>query len=176
MVTINTKGQEIREWIFTILIALVLVIIIRTFILDSRVVPSSSMVPAIVPGDRLFVEKISHRFNGLSRGDVVVFKPPQKANLKDDLIKRLIALPGDTVEVKNGQLYLNDVAQDEPYLNQKPIEYTMAKKVIPPGSIFVMGDNRNNSLDSHVWGVAEITSIKGKAWITYWPLNRIKMW
>lgn len=175
MIGINNNRQEIKEWIYTILIAIVLVIIIRTFILDSRVVPSTSMVPSIVPGDRLFVEKLSHRFAGLNRGDVVVFKPPAETGLKDDLIKRLIALPGDTVEVKNGKLYLNDVAQDEPYLNGA-IEYKMAKQIVPPDSIFVMGDNRNQSLDSHIWGVAQIASIKGKAWVTYWPLNRIKVW
>jgi len=175
VVIINSRGQEVKEWILTILIAIVLVVIIRTFLLDSRVVPTTSMVPSIEPGDRLFVEKLTHRFSGLNRGDVIVFKPPQSSGLKDDLIKRLIALPGDTVEVKDGKLYLNDVAQEEPYLNE-PIEYAMPKKVVPEGSIFVMGDNRNRSLDSHVWGVAEISSVKGKAWITYWPVNRIRTW
>jgi len=175
VVIISTRGQEIKEWIYTILIAVVLVILIRAFILDSRVVPSTSMVPSIVPGDRLFVEKITHRFFGLERGDVIFFKPPHNSFLKDDLIKRLIALPGDTVEVKDGKLYLNGEPQDEPYINE-PIEYEMPKLVVPPDSIFVMGDNRNRSLDSHVWGVAEISSVKGKALLTYWPLNRIRTW
>lgn len=175
MVAINSRSQEIREWVYTILIAVVLVIIIRTFILDSRVVPTPSMVPSIMPGDRLFVEKITHRFSNLERGDVVVFKPPPESGLKDDLIKRLVALPGDKVEVKNNKLYINDVPQDEPYLNEA-IEYSMPSIVVPAGCIFVMGDNRNRSLDSHVWGAAEIDSVKGKALLTYWPLNRIRTW
>lgn len=167
--------QEIKEWIYTILIALVLVVVIRAFILDTRVVPTSSMVPTIMPGDRLFVEKITYRFQGLERGEVIVFKPPAQSQLKDDLIKRLIALPGDTVEVKNGKLYVNDQPQDEPYLAEE-IQYTMKKMEVPSDKIFVLGDNRNRSFDSHEWGFAELSSVKGKAFITYWPFDRFRVW
>lgn len=172
---IKNIRQEIKEWIYTLLIAVVLVIIIRTFLLDSRVVPTTSMVPTIKPGDRLFVEKISHRFSGLERGEVIVFKPPIKSGLKDDLIKRLIALPGDTVEVKDSKLYINDEPQDEPYLNE-PIQYSYKKVTVPEGKLFVMGDNRNRSYDSHEWGFVDIVSVKGKAFFTYWPLNRMMAW
>lgn len=175
VLTISTWKQEIKEWIYTILIAVVLVVIIRTFLLDSRVVPSTSMVPTIKPGDRLFVEKITHRFSGLERGEVIVFRPPPQSGLKDDLIKRLIALPGDTVEVKDGKLYINDEPQEEPYINE-PIEYTFKKATVPEGKIFVMGDNRNRSYDSHEWGFADLADVKGKAFFTYWPLNRITLW
>lgn len=172
---IKINAQEIKEWIYTILIAVTLVIILRTTILDSRVVPTTSMVPTIKPNDRLFVEKVTHRIYGLKRGDVIVFKPPIDSGLKDDLIKRLIGLPGDTVEIKNGKLYLNEEPQNEPYLNE-PIQYTMEKRIVPEGKIFVLGDNRNRSHDSHAWGYAEITSVKGKAFITYWPINRFSVW
>lgn len=167
--------REIKEWIITILIAVVLVVIIRTFLLDSRVVPTASMVPSIMPNDRLFVERVTHRFEGIKRGEVIVFKPPLDTGLKDDLIKRLIALPGDTVEVKNGKLYVNDQEKNEPYLAE-PIQYNMQKLTVPEGKIFVLGDNRNLSYDSHEWGFAEINSVKGKAFITYWPLTRVKIW
>ena len=167
--------QEIKEWIYTIAVALVIVVVMRIFILDTRVVPTTSMVPTIMPGDRLFVEKITHRFNDLERGEVIVFKPPLESGLKDDLIKRLIALPGDTVEVKEGKLYINGVAQDEPYLAE-PIAYTMKKIEVPEGKMFVLGDNRNRSYDSHEWGFADIKSLKGKALLTYWPLDRIRTW
>jgi len=173
--TISTRSQEIKEWVSTILIAIVLVIIIRTFLLDSRVVPSSSMEPSILPNDRLFVEKISHRLFGLERGDVIVFEPPEGSEFQDDMIKRLIALPGDTVEIKDGKLYLNGEPQEEPYLKE-PVNYEMPKQVVPEGKIFVLGDNRNRSLDSHAWGFADIDSVKGKAWITYWPPSRIRLW
>ena len=167
--------QEIKEWIYTIAIALVLVVLMRIFILDTRVVPTTSMVPTIMPGDRLFVEKITYRFQDLERGEVIVFKPPAESGLKDDLIKRVIALPGDTVEVKAGELYINEIAQDEPYLAEQ-IAYTMEKREVPEGKIFVLGDNRNRSYDSHEWGFADIESLKGKAWLTYWPLDRIRTW
>ncbi|NSW92695.1 MAG: signal peptidase I [Firmicutes bacterium] len=167
--------QEIKEWIYTILIAIILVVIIRTFVLDTRIVPTTSMVPTIIPGDRLFVEKISHRISGLNRGDVIVFKPPASSGLKEDLIKRLIALPGDTVEVKNGKLYVNGVPKEEPYLAEA-MNYTYEKKEVPPGKIFVLGDNRNRSYDSHEWGFADLKSVEGKALITYWPLDRVRLW
>lgn len=167
--------HEIKEWIYTIAVALVLVVIIRTFILDTRIVPTTSMVPTIKAGDRLFVEKITYRFKGLERGEVIVFKPPAQSGLKDDLIKRLIALPGDTVEVKSGKLYVNDIAQEEPYLAE-PIQYSMEKLEVPDNKIFVLGDNRNRSYDSHEWGFADIGSVKGKALLTYWPLDRVRTW
>lgn len=167
--------QEIKEWLYTILIAVVLVIVIRAFVLDTRLVPTTSMVPTIMPGDRLFVEKVSHRLTGLNRGDVVVFEPPPSSALTDDLIKRLIALPGDSVEVKDGQLYINGIPQDEPYIAEK-IEYNLEAKEIPPGKLFVLGDNRNGSYDSHEWGFVDIESVEGKALITYWPLDRFKLW
>ena len=175
MFTININKQEIKEWVVTILVALVLVVIIRTFVLDTRIVPTTSMVPTIQPGDRLFVEKITLRVKGLERGEVIVFEPPAQSGLQDDLIKRLIALPGDTVETKAGKLYVNDAAQDEPYLAE-PIQYTRPKVTVPEGKIYVMGDNRNRSYDSHEWGMANIEDVKGKALFTYWPLNRMKLW
>ncbi|HHZ16922.1 MAG TPA: signal peptidase I [Clostridia bacterium] len=167
--------QELKEWIVTILIAIVLVIIIRAFIMDSRIVPSASMVPTIQIGDRLFVEKITHRFQGLERGDVIVFEPPAESRLYDDLIKRVVGLPGDTLEMKDGVLYVNNEPQDEPYLAE-PILYEFPPVTVPEGKIYVLGDNRNNSNDSHVWGFADLDAVKGKAWITYWPLDRIKHW
>jgi signal peptidase I len=169
------ERQEIKEWVIVVLTAIISVLIIRTFILDSRIIPSPSMVPSIQPGDRMFVEKITHRFKGLERGDVIVFAPPKESGEKDDFIKRLIGLPGDTVEVKDGKLYVNDEPQDEPYLAE-PMRYTYNKVKVPEGKIFVMGDNRNDSLDSHVWGFADIKSVKGEAFFTYWPLNRMKYW
>ncbi len=167
--------QEIKEWIQVILVALILVVIIRSFILDNRIVPSVSMVPSIQPGDRLFVERITHRFKGIERGEVIVFEPPEQSQLEDDLIKRVIALPGDEVEIKDGKLYINDNPQDEPYLAEE-MSYTFEKTIVPEEKIFVLGDNRNRSFDSHAWGFVDFESVKGKALVTYWPLDRIKLW
>jgi signal peptidase I len=173
MMSINK--QEIKEWVITILTAIVLVIIIRAFVLDSRVVPTPSMVPTIQPWDRLFVEKITHRFKGLERGEVIVFAPPKQSRLEDDLIKRLIGLPGDTVEIRAGKVYVNDEPLVEPYLAE-PIQYEYPLIKVPEGKIFVLGDNRNRSYDSHEWGFVDLESVKGKALFTYWPLNRMKYW
>ena len=171
----SINKQEVKEWVMTILTAVVLVIIIRAFILDSRVVPTPSMVPTIQCGDRLFVEKITHRFWGLERGEVIVFVPPKQSQLTDDLIKRLIGLPGDIIEIKDGTLYINYEPQEEPYLAES-IQYEYGPVKVPEGKIFAPGDNRNRSYDSHERGFADLDSVKGKALITYWPLDRLKYW
>lgn len=167
--------QELKEWLITILTAVVLVIILRTFVLDSRVVPTPSMVPTIQPWDRLFVEKITHRFKGLERGEVIVFAPPEQSYLKDDLIKRLIALPGDLVEIKEGEVYVNGEVLTEPYIAET-VQYEFPLQEVPEGKLFVLGDNRNRSYDSHEWGYLDLDNVKGKALLTYWPLKRIKYW
>jgi signal peptidase I len=165
------KKEDIKEWALLLLTAVAIVLVIRMTILDNRIVPSGSMLPTIRPGDRLFVEKVTHHFAGVHPGDIVVFDPPEAANFEDDLIKRLIAVAGDSVEVKNGTLYVNDHPVDEPYV-EDPMNYEMAKQTVPDGKIFVLGDNRNSSLDSHRWGFADLDSVQGKAMLIYWPLNR----
>ncbi|HHZ16921.1 MAG TPA: signal peptidase I [Clostridia bacterium] len=169
--------KEIQEWTITFLEAVVLFIIIGIFVADVRMVPSASMVPTIQIGDRLVVEKITHRFWGLERGDVIVFEAPDELGMRDDLIKRLIGLPGDTVEVRDGRLYVNNQLQDEPYLAEA-IAYDFPAVTVPEGKIFVLGDNRNFSYDSHEWDCifANIDDVKGKALFTYWPLDRLKYW
>ena len=138
------------------------------------IVPSGSMTPTIRPGDRLFVEKVTYHFTGVSPGDIVVFQPPEASGYTDDLIKRLIGTEGDTVEIKDGMLYVNDCLIEESYVTNL-INYDMAKIVIPKGKAFMLGDNRNYSVDSHVWGFADVSSIKGKALLIYWPINRFRI-
>lgn len=167
--------KELREWVISIVVVLLIVIPLNIFALDNRRVPTGSMVPTIHPGDWLFVDTLTYRFRELERGDIVVFAPPDQLDIEDDLIKRLIGLPGDTIEIKDGQLYVNDIPQEEPYI-EETIEYTMAKIRVPEGKIFVLGDNRNFSYDSHVWGFVDISNVKGKALWRYWPLSRLKVW
>jgi len=164
--------SELREWLIVLIVSLLVVIPVRIFALDNRSVPTSSMMPTILPGDRLFIDKISYRFQKMERGDIVVFSPPPEIDVQDDLIKRLIALPGDVVEIKGGILYINDTPQHEPYINE-PIKYSLTRTEVPEGKIFVLGDNRNLSYDSHIWGFADIDSVKGKALWRYWPLSRM---
>lgn len=167
--------KELREWVMILAVALLIVIPLKTFALDNRIVPTGSMLPTIYPGDRLFVDTLTYRFREMERGEIVVFEAPAELGLEDDFIKRLIGLPGDTIEIKNGQLIINDIIQEEPYI-QEDIEYTLEKIQVPEGKIFVLGDNRNVSYDSHFWGFLDISNVKGKALWRYWPFSRATVW
>ncbi len=163
----------IKEFFSIILISFVLAMVLRTWIIEGRIVPTGSMLPTIQLQDRLMVNKLVYYFEEPQKGDIIVFHPPAEINAKDDFVKRLVAVPGDTVEVKKGQLYVNDQVQEEPYV-AAPMDYIFGPIVVPPDSYFVMGDNRNSSFDSHLWG-AWLTRdhIIGKAFVTYWPLNHV---
>ncbi len=168
--------QRWRESVQIIGIALVLALLIRTFVAEPRVIPSESMYPTLAVGDRLVVEKISHWFRPLQRGDIVVFAPPPQLQAlgypRDQaFIKRVIGFPGQTIAVKNGQVYVDDQPLTEPYTLEPPT-YELTPVTVPAQMLFVMGDNRNNSNDSHVWGFLPIENAIGRAWWRFWPLDR----
>jgi signal peptidase I len=161
----------LKELISIVVIAFVLSMVLRTWIIEGRIVPTGSMLPTIQLQDRLLVNKLIYHFTDPQRGDIIVFRPPEKIHAKDDFVKRLVAVPGDKVEVKNGRLYINNQGQQEPYVNQKMI-YEFGPVIVPQNSYFVMGDNRNDSFDSHLWGVwLTRDHLIGKAFFTYWPLK-----
>lgn len=158
-------------------IALILALFLRFFVAEPRFIPSDSMVPTLAVGDRLVVEKLSYRFHPPTRGDIIVFDPPMLLQVqgyaKDQaFIKRVIGLPGQTVAVKNGQVYLDGQSLKESYIAEAP-DYQMEPVTVPQGSLFVMGDNRNNSNDSHVWGFLPIPNVIGRAWLRFWPLEHL---
>ncbi|MDD4986834.1 MAG: signal peptidase I [Dehalococcoidales bacterium] len=128
---------------------------------------SASMEPHLQIGDRVLVNKIIYRFWSPSRGDIIIFQPEDNPT-GIPFIKRVIGLPGDTVEIKNGAVYVNGEALREPYLKQFP-SYSMQAVIVPAGEYFVLGDNRNISNDSHVWGTVSRDQIIGKASLTLWP-------
>ncbi|NPV90799.1 MAG: signal peptidase I [Firmicutes bacterium] len=166
-----SKKREVLEWIGTIALAVVLFLLIRTFVAEARWVPSESMYPTIKIGDHLMVEKVT---KDVKRGDIVVFKPTPGSGQKDDLVKRVMGLPGDTLEVKGGVLYINGEAQVEPYLKERMItEYKPFK--VPADSYFMMGDNRNNSFDSRFWGAVPKENLIGKAIFCYYPFSDAKL-
>jgi signal peptidase I len=157
-------------------LALVLAFLIRTFIAEPRYIPSESMLPTLEIGDRLIVEKLSYYSHPPHRGDIIVFAPPpqlQKQGYLEDqaFIKRVIGTPGDTVAVNNGRVFVNHELLTEAYIAEPP-NYVMAEIVVPPTQLFVMGDNRNNSNDSHVWGFLPKVNIVGHACFRFWPLER----
>lgn len=141
----------IKTWIPSLAIAIILSLVVRTYIVEAMVVPSVSMLPTIQVHDRIVVEKVMP-LTSLHHGDIVVFYPPVPIDGVKRLVKRLVGLPGDTIEVKNGLLYRNNQQVIEPYV-EAPMRYDYGPVVVPEGKYFFLGDNRNNSNDSHAWAV-----------------------
>ena len=160
-----------------LVIAVILALLIRSLVAEPRFIPSDSMIPTLQVGDRLVVEKISYRLHPPQFGDIVVFDPPEQLQrlgyAKDQaFIKRVIGQPGQTVEVRNGKVYLNNQPLAEPYIAAPP-NYILKPLQVPAGQFFVMGDNRNNSNDSHVWGFLPQENIIGRAWLRFFPFDRV---
>lgn len=149
----------------TIVLAVVLFFAINT--VSARVrVDGFSMVPTLQNGEYVLVNRLAYRNSLPERGDIIVFESPQVSDL--DLIKRVIGLPGDTVRISGGQVWVNDQVLDEPYIAAAPV-YNNTWNV-PEGNLFVLGDNRNDSSDSHAWGFLPIENVIGKAILIYWPI------
>lgn len=191
MLTSNKKRKSKSvETIETVVIALVLAVFIRATVAEARYIPSESMLPTLKIQDRLVVEKISNYTGIPKRGDVLVFYPPFAENdMKEDLwskttrwlgftknvayIKRTIGLPGETVEVRDGTVFINGKPLDESaYIKEKP-NYEMPPIKLKDDEIFMFGDNRNNSMDSHAWGPLPLKNVIGHAVIRFWPPTRI---
>jgi signal peptidase I len=170
----RTAWAVVREVGETIILTLVIFFLIQTVIRNFRVV-GTSMVNNLHDGQYLIIDKLSYSWlvidilgmGGPQRGDVIVFEPPNRPG--EDYVKRIIGLPGEKVEIRSGQVFVNGERLDEPF---QPIQgsYTMSNPVIvPEGQVFVLGDNRNNSNDSHNWGTLPMGNIVGRAWLSYWP-------
>lgn len=148
-----------------VLTTLAISLLIRWQVAEPRFIPSASMYPTLDVGDRIVAEKLTYKLKRAPEpGEVVIFN----RNNNEVFIKRVVARAGDTVEVKNGQLLVNGQPTNESMLNEKPM-YTMPKQVVPDGCLFLMGDNRNNSFDSHVWGPLPEDHVLGRAVFRYWP-------
>lgn len=179
---LHTIGGFFLDIIETAVVALSIFLILYLFIMQPHQVNGQSMDLTFRDGEYLMTDKISYRFGLPKRGDVIVFEAPPAAQCPEgagcDFIKRVIGLPGDTVEVKNDHYYVNGKLLSEPYLDAsvltKPFNYTQNGPVlIPEGSYFVSGDNRPHSSDSRMWGPVDFKKIVGKVFFRYWPINRI---
>ena len=174
----TTQPQPENPWVEaakTIITAGVLAFGIRTFVAEARYIPSSSMEPTLQINDRLIIEKISYHLHDPKRGDVVVFNPTdalKAKNFKDAFIKRIIGLPGDTIKISNGIVYVNGDKLSEDYIAQKP-DYEFGPVKVPEGQYLVLGDNRNNSYDSHYWGFVPKEKFVGRAFVRFWPFTRL---
>jgi len=159
-----------REILESLVIAILLAVVIRLFILEPFYIPSGSMEPTLKEFDRIIVSKVNYHFQEPKRGDVVVFKYP--LDPKRNFVKRLIAAGGETVAIRNSRLYINGQPVSEDYLPQGLRFADFGPKEVPEGSYFMLGDNRNNSDDSRVWGFLPKDLIVGKAILIYWPPGR----
>jgi signal peptidase I len=187
------------EAVKTIGLSAILAFGIRTFVAEARYIPSGSMLPTLQINDRLIIDKVSYHFQNPQRGDIIVFMPPDEASLclgapppskskdllnpsdssqpktpklKDAFIKRVIGLPGDKVQVKGQKVYINDQPLQEKYIEDAP-NYEFGPIRVPKNSYLVLGDNRNNSCDSHFWGYVPHDNIIGRAVVRFWPMNRV---
>ncbi|MDY2983976.1 MAG: signal peptidase I [Synergistes jonesii] len=161
-----------RETVETVLWAVVLALILRTFVIQAFWIPSGSMIPTLEIGDRVLVLKFWYNMPSVDpkRGDIIVFKYP--IDPRRDFVKRIIGLPGDRIEMKNGSVYVNDNELFEPYVKNTDT-YNMAALTVPDKNYFCLGDNRPNSQDGRFWGFVPASFIKGPAVFRYWPLTRI---
>ncbi len=160
----------LSELLQTLLLAALLYFAIDAVFARVRVL-NISMQPTLYEGNIVLVNKLAYKFGDLKTGDVVIFHDPH--NRDEDFIKRLVGKPGDLVVVKNGEVYVNGIALEEPYIASEPA-YSGTWEV-PGDSVFVLVDNRNQSSDSHSWGYVPLADVVGKALIVYWPLDEIKV-
>ena len=174
-----SKGwrAKVVENVRLVVIALAIAVVVRLFIAEPRFIPSPSMVPTLAVGDRLLVEKVSYRMHTPSQGDIVVFEPPPQLQeygyrASQAFIKRVIGLPGQQVQVTGGRVYVDGEPLAEDYILESPA-YEMPAVTVPAGQLFVMGDNRNDSNDSHVWGFLPIENVIGRAALRFWPLDKV---
>ncbi|HDK26359.1 MAG TPA: signal peptidase I [Candidatus Atribacteria bacterium] len=170
--TKKRKKSMIREVLETVISAGIIAFIIITFIGQVTVVRGASMEPTLHNGERLIANKISYRFESPERGEIIIFRPP--IEIKRNYIKRIIGVPGDKIEIINGEVFLNEEKLEEPYVKYKSFE-NLSAFIVPPDSYFVLGDNRSNSSDSRYWGFVPRKNIVAKAWVVFWPLNKIRL-
>ena len=169
----DSIGKEIKDWVVSIAAAVVIALLIRTFIVELYVVDGPSMRPTLQHEERLIVNKFIYYVRSPLKGEILIFRYPRDPSR--DFIKRVIATAGDTIEIKEGRVYVNDQLLNEDYILEKTrTEYP--KTTVPDGTIFVMGDNRNNSEDSRFAdvGFVPLNLIKGKAVMIFWPTDEIK--
>ena len=195
----NSSQQPDNSWIAelvrTILLSILLALGIRTFVAEARWIPTGSMEPTLHgsqnqwEADKIIVDKVSYKFSDPKRGDIVVFSPTkalQAEHFQDAFIKRVVALPGEKVQLKNGQVYINGKPlQEKQYLSQEQSTvldvctssqqppFLSQTRTMPSDSYLVLGDNRNSSYDSRCWGVVPKENIIGKAVLRFWPLNQV---
>lgn len=160
-------NRVLREILLTLILALGIFLLVRTTV-QNFVVEGYSMEPGLNDGQVVLVNKVSSYLHPPRRGDIIVFRSVGQADR--DLVKRVIALPGETIEIRNGKTFINGEPREEPYARPKEGDF-LRPTVVPPDSFFVMGDNRAHSTDSRQWGPLPRENIVGRAWLSLWPIG-----
>jgi signal peptidase I len=178
----TSRARSLIEWVVVIAGALIVALLIKTFLIQAFYIPSESMVPELAVGDRVLVNKLSYKLHDVNRGDLVVFERPEGEPNQDvkDLIKRVVALPGEEVVIEDNSVWIDGERLDESYLPTGTVTKqgttnctTTSPCAVPEGSIWVMGDNREHSFDSRYFGPIEEDTIVGRAFLRIWPFGEI---
>jgi signal peptidase I len=171
-----TGLRNVVEWVAIAAGALLVALVIKTFLLQAFYIPSLSMAPTLKVNDRVLVNKLSYDLHDVHRGDLVVFEsPPNEGSQTKDLIKRVIGLPGETVESRNGHILINGRELEEPYLGPDVTTGPLEQVTVPAEHLWVMGDNRPNSRDSRFFGAIPESLVIGRAFIRVWPVTAISL-
>jgi signal peptidase I len=168
-------GRTVAEWGILIAAALLIAILIRTFVFQAFYIPSESMVPTLRVGDRVLVNKLSYKLHDPRRGDIAVFKAPENAQTDDikDLVKRIVGLPGETIQGKDGRVYIDGRPLSEPYLPEGTQSREFGPEKVPPDSYFMLGDNRQFSKDSIYFGPIKRDDLIGRVFMRIWPPSHL---
>lgn len=170
----RTRLRGAAEWFVVLGSAVIVALLLRAFLFQAFFIPSESMEATLLVHDRVLVNKLSYRFGDVQRGEVVVFRrlDDQPGQFRD-LIKRVIGLPGETIEARDNTIYIDGLVLIEPYLTPGEVIGDFDPVQIPEGEFFVMGDNRDNSGDSRVFGTIQEDQLTGRAFFLFWPIDRI---
>lgn len=170
------KKSALRELVETVLWALVIALCVRYFVVEGYYIPSTSMEPTLVPGERVLVAKFLYRFSEPHRGDIVVFRYP--IDNRKNLIKRVVGLPGEKIEITQGRVFVNGEPLVGELFQRTYYDigyYGQGAHVVPKGHYFVLGDNSENSDDSRFWGYVPRKNILGRAFLVYWPPHHVRI-
>jgi signal peptidase I len=167
--------RSLVEWAAVIVGALVVALLVKTFLFQAFSIPSGSMQPTLHPGDRVIVNKLSYRFGDVERGDIVVFRRPETMPElpTKDLIKRVIGMPGEEIETRDGVVYIDGAPLEEPYLAGGTRTEGLARQQVPDGHFLVLGDNRVSSQDGRAFGPISQELVIGRAFLRVWPLGNL---
>ena len=173
----SRSGRNALEWIAIVAGALIVALVVKTFLIQAFFIPSLSMYDTLDKGDRVLVNKLSYRLHEIHRGDIIVFERPEGVpdNGIKDLIKRVIGLPGETIESRDGRVYVDGKPLDEHYLAEGVTTVNLDRQTIPEDHVFVMGDNRGNSEDSRVFGPISDDLVVGRAFVLVWPITQVHL-